>query len=72
MMSEWGWLHDEWVGLAMQCMGVHLKLCACSQVLAGLQEFGQSDNLYSLLNEYEIQPWETWAIEEKVIHAPGK
>ena len=40
-------------------------------MLAGLQEFGKSDDLYPLLNEYEIQPWETWAIEEKVMHAPG-
>lgn len=37
-----------------------------------MKEFGKSDDLYSLLNEYEIKPWETWAIEEKVIHAPGK
>ena len=36
-----------------------------------MEEFGKSDNLYSLLTEYEIKPWETWTIEEKVIHAPG-
>ena len=37
-----------------------------------MEEFGKSDDLYTLLHEYEIKPWETWAIEEKVIHAPGK
>ena len=41
------------------------------QVLNGLRQFGCYDDLYSLLNEYEIKPWETWTIEEKTIHAPG-
>lgn len=36
-----------------------------------LQEFGKSDNLYKLLNEYDISPWESWFIKEKAIHAPG-
>lgn len=34
-------------------------------------EFGRSDDLYSLLTEYKIRPWESWTIEHKVIHAPG-
>lgn len=42
------------------------------QVLAALSQFGQTDDLYSLLNEYEIRPWETWTIEQKIVHAPGK
>lgn len=50
----------------------HSSCIPVPQVLAGLEEFGRSDDLYSLLNEYEVNPWETWTIEEKVIHAPGK
>eukprot|EP00731_Ephydatia_muelleri_P021125 Em0013g852a len=42
------------------------------EVLKALEQFGCYDDLYSLLNVYEIHPWETWHIEEKVIHAPGK
>ena len=42
------------------------------QVLAALSQFGQTDDFYSLLNEYEIRPWETWTIEQKIVHAPGK
>jgi hypothetical protein len=41
------------------------------EVLHSLQQFGQSDDLYTLLNQYEIKPWESWTIQEKVIHAPG-
>ena len=40
--------------------------------MAALSQFGQTDDLYSLLNEYEIKPWETWTIEQKIVHAPGK
>ena len=36
-----------------------------------MTKFGESDDIYSLLNEYQIQPWESWTIEQKVIHAPG-
>ena len=42
------------------------------QVLKALEMFGLYDDLYSLLNVFEVHPWETWHIEEKVIHAPGK
>ena len=41
------------------------------QVLKYLKEFGISDNLYTLLNEYQVSPWESWFIKEKAIHAPG-
>ena len=41
------------------------------QMLSCLKEFGKSDDLYSLLKEYTISPWESWTIEEKVVHAPG-
>ena len=41
------------------------------QVVKHLKEFGKTDNLYKLLNEYCISPWESWFIKEKAIHAPG-
>ncbi len=40
-------------------------------VLENLRLFGCNDNLYTCLNVYDIHPWETWHIEEKVVHAPG-
>ena len=40
-------------------------------VLHNLGLFGRHDDLYSCLNVYDIHPWETWHIEEKVVHAPG-
>lgn len=40
-------------------------------VLENLRLFGCNDDLYSCLNVYDIHPWETWHIEEKVVHAPG-
>ena len=43
----------------------------CVKVLDGLRKFGESDDLYSLLTEYQISPWESWTIEQKVMHAPG-
>ena len=50
-----------------------LKTYACIiQVLQALSQFGKSDDLYALMNKYEIKPWETWTIEQKVIHAPGE
>ena len=42
-----------------------------SKVIECLKQFGKSDDLYSLLEEYPIHPWESWTIEEKIIHAPG-
>ena len=42
-----------------------------SEFLESLKQFGKSDDVYSLMNEFEICPWETWAIEEKTVHAPG-
>lgn len=41
------------------------------QLVKCLQEFGKSDDLYKLLNEYDVLPWESWFIKEKAIHAPG-
>lgn len=41
------------------------------QVLEGLKQFGKSDDLYTLLNEYQVKPWECWTIQQKVVHAPG-
>ncbi|XP_064381974.1 uncharacterized protein LOC135330924 [Halichondria panicea] len=41
------------------------------KVLSSLRHFGENDNLYPLLNEYQIRPWESWTIEQKIIHAPG-
>ena len=40
-------------------------------VLENLRLFGCHDDLYTCLNMYDIHPWETWHIEEKVVHAPG-
>ena len=42
-----------------------------SKMLKCLKQFGKSDDLYKLLEEYPIRPWESWTIEEKIIHAPG-
>ncbi len=36
-----------------------------------LSKFGINDDIYDLLNVYDIQPWETWFIEERIVHAPG-
>ena len=41
------------------------------QVIKYLKEFGKNDDLYKLLNEYCISPWESWFIKENAIHAPG-
>lgn len=41
------------------------------QVVQGLRQFGKCDDIYSLLNVYEIKPWESWTIKEKIVHAPG-
>ena len=45
--------------------------CYLHKVLECLKCFGTSDDLYTLLEEYPIRPWESWTIEEKIIHAPG-
>lgn len=36
-----------------------------------LLEFGVSDRMYTLLNEYPIAPYEGWDIPPGVVHAPG-
>ena len=36
-----------------------------------LDMFGINDDTYRLLNIYDINPWETWFIEERIVHAPG-
>ena len=41
------------------------------QVLEAMRAFGRHDDMYSLLNVYHINPWESWFIEEKIVHAPG-
>ena len=41
------------------------------QVVGDLKKFGKSDDMYKVLNEYNISPWESWFIKEKAIHAPG-
>lgn len=41
------------------------------EVLAALRQFGLNDDLYLHLSEYQVRPWESWTIQEKVIHAPG-
>lgn len=41
------------------------------QFKQALTKFGINDDMYKLMNVYEVQPWETWFIEEKIIHAPG-
>ena len=37
----------------------------------GLNQFGINDDIYSLMNVFEINTLETWFIEERTIHAPG-
>jgi len=34
-------------------------------------DWGKTDQLYSLLQEYKVQPWTNWTIPTHVIHAPG-
>lgn len=41
------------------------------QVLSALNRFGISDDMYNLLNVFHIAPFETWFIEERIVHAPG-
>ena len=41
------------------------------QVLEAMRAFGRHDDMYSLLNVYDINPWDSWFIEEKIVHAPG-
>lgn len=60
--------------LKLGMVKTRLGLQSCTtkeEVLKALKQFGRYDDLYSLLNVFEIHPWETWHIEEKVIHAPG-
>jgi hypothetical protein len=40
-------------------------------VLTAMQEFGQNDSLYGLLNTFHVAPFEGWTIDTGVIHAPG-
>ncbi|XP_065188015.1 uncharacterized protein LOC135818546 isoform X1 [Sycon ciliatum] len=40
-------------------------------VVKCLKRFGEDDSMYQLLNVFDIQPWESWTIQEKVVHAPG-
>ena len=51
-------------------LGLKSDVSKC-QLVNGLKDFGKNDNLYKLLNVYEILPWESWFIKEKAIHAPG-
>ena len=36
-----------------------------------LQQFGKSDQMYTLLNVYEIKPYDGWTIRSGTVHAPG-
>lgn len=36
-----------------------------------LQEFGKSDSMFALLNEFSIKPMTGWTVPEGVLHAPG-
>ena len=39
-----------------------------AEVLQALRQFGVDDSMYTLLQEYEIRPHETWTIPTHVIH----
>ena len=57
------------------------------EVIDGFKHFGVDDrfdsshcnasaclthgSLYSLLNVFEIKPWDTWIIRPGIVHAPG-
>ena len=41
------------------------------QLMQCLKGFGKNDDLYRLLNKYDVLAWESWFIKEKAIHAPG-
>lgn len=36
-----------------------------------LKEFGQSDSMFELLNEFEIEPMTGWSVPAGILHAPG-
>ena len=40
-------------------------------VIASMTEYGLTDKMYSLLQEHEILPWQSWMIPAKLVHAPG-
>ncbi|MBI4117381.1 MAG: hypothetical protein HY451_01730 [Parcubacteria group bacterium] len=40
-------------------------------VKKGLMEFGKSDSMFTLLNEFDIKPMTGWTVPEGVLHAPG-
>jgi len=39
--------------------------------LNGMRKFGIDDELYALLNEFEVRPFDGWIIPPGVVHAPG-
>lgn len=41
------------------------------QLMQCLKGFGKNNDLYRLLNKYDVSAWESWFIKEKAIHAPG-
>lgn len=41
------------------------------QFLHALKSFGKDDVMYTLLNEYEVQPYDCWTIQPGIVHAPG-
>ena len=40
-------------------------------LLEAMNEFGKSDALYNLMNEYEVKEGECWMVRPGFVHAPG-
>ncbi|MBI5369337.1 MAG: hypothetical protein HZA54_20040 [Planctomycetes bacterium] len=41
------------------------------EVLRALPRFGAGEEMYDLMNEYAIAPYDSWTIRPAVLHAPG-
>ncbi len=56
--------------------GIHTRLglqpgISKQNFLDALEAFGQSDRMYSLLNEFPADAYDCWTIRPGVVHAPG-
>jgi hypothetical protein len=42
-----------------------------SEFLAAVRQFGLSDRMYDILNEFPVEPYDTWLVPPGIVHAPG-
>ena len=62
--------YNKTLGKVMTRLGIKAGVTK-SAFLAGIKQFGKDDSLYGMLGEYEVRPWETWIVRQRVVHAPG-